>query len=223
MAATEIAIPIEHPELESVSATAHAPDRDRGAAAVLLAHGAGAPPASPFMQAMARGLAARGFPVLAFHYPYMQLNARDGKRRGPDRAPLLEAVHTSALAALDEHFGRRARRALLAGKSLGGRIGTHLAAKGADCAGLVLFGYPLHPPGQPERVRSEHFPAIVQPALFLQGTRDALCDLELLRKALQTYGGKATLAVIEGGDHSLQSFPQHLARIVEFAGHATPV
>jgi predicted alpha/beta-hydrolase family hydrolase len=213
MAATEIAIPIEHPELESVSATAHAPDgaaREREAA-VLLAHGAGAPPSSPFLRAMALGLAARGFPVLAFHYPYMQLNARDGKRRGPDRAPVLEAVHSAALAVLEQHFGRRSRRPLLAGKSLGGRIGTHLAAKGADCAGLVLFGYPLHPPGRPERVRSEHFPAIVQPALFLQGTRDALCDLELLRPALRTWGGKATLAVIEGADHGF-SVPKHSGR-----------
>ena len=69
------------------------------------------------------------------------------------------------------------------------------------CAGLLLFGYPLHPPKRPEKLRHEHFAAIVQPALFLQGTRDTLCDLELLRQALQTYGGSALVEEIEGADH----------------------
>ena len=69
----------------------------------------------------------------------------------------------------------------------------HLAAQGADCAGLVLFGYPLHPPGKPERERSEHFPAIAQPALFLQGTRDKLCELDRLRRALATFRKSGTI------------------------------
>jgi len=195
-----IEIEIEHPRLESVTGWLRAPADPARDAAVLLAHGAGAPPESPFMTAMADGLAARGFAVLTFRYPYMELRARDGVQRGPDRAPLLEATHAAALAALVARCGRR-RRVLLAGKSMGGRMGTHLAAKGADVAGLILFGYPLHPPGRPERQRSEHFPALVQPALFLQGTRDRLCDLALLRAALATYGGTARLEVIEGADH----------------------
>jgi predicted alpha/beta-hydrolase family hydrolase len=162
------------------------------------------------MTAIAEGLAARGFAVLAFHYPYMELNARDGKRRGPDRAPLLEATHAAAARALERHFAPR-ERPLYAGKSLGGRMATHLAAKGADCAGLILLGYPLHAPGRQASPRSEHFPAIAQPALFLQGTRDVLCDLDLLRRALSTFGGKASLEVIEGADHGF-SVPKRSGR-----------
>src|SRR5262249_5263023 len=93
------------------------------------------------------------------------------------------------------------RRILLAGKSMGGRISTYLAAKGERCAGLVLFGYPLHPPKQPAKIRSEHFSAIAQPALFLQGTRDEFAELPLLRSALERYGGRATLEVIDTADH----------------------
>jgi predicted alpha/beta-hydrolase family hydrolase len=215
MPATEIAIPIDHPELESVTGIARDPDpgaRERERA-VLLAHGAGAGPASPFMTAIAEGLAARGFAVLSFHYPYMELRARDGKQRAPDRAPLLEATHAAAARALERHFAPRARP-LYAGKSLGGRMATHLAAKGADCAGLVLLGFPLHAPGRQASPRSEHFRAMVQPALFLQGTRDALCDLELLRRALSTYGGAATLEVIEGADHGF-SVPKRSGRTDE--------
>ena len=178
-------------------------DRPAGAPrarSVLLAHGSGADMLSPFLESMATGLCARGFAVLRFRYPYMQRMASGGGRRPPDRSATLEAAHAAVLAWLLER--QDGARPILAGKSLGGRMSTHLAAKGADAAGLVLFGYPLHPPGKPERTRSEHFPALVQPALFLQGTRDDLCDLELLRLALRGYGGRATLAVIEHADHS---------------------
>lgn len=177
-------------------------DRPAGAArarSVLLAHGSGADMLSPFLESMATGLCARGFAVLRFRYPYMQRMASEGGRRPPDRAATLEAAHAAVLDWLLEREG--GKRPILAGKSLGGRMSTHLAAKGADAAGLVLFGYPLHPPGKPERTRSEHFPALVQPALFLQGTRDALCDLALLRRALLGFGGRATLAVIDQADH----------------------
>jgi len=199
MATTEIEIPTPGGKLDFVTGFLHEPAAPERGSAILLAHGAGADVTSDFMLRMAAGLAQLGFPVLAFRYPYMELRARDGKQRGPDRAPVLEETHQLALAEL----ARRApgKRPLLAGKSMGGRMGTRLAAAGADCRGLVLFGYPLHPPGRPEQERSEHFPAIAQPALFLQGTRDRLCDLDRLRRALETYGGTPALEVIEGGDH----------------------
>jgi predicted alpha/beta-hydrolase family hydrolase len=167
--------------------------------ALLLAHGAGAGMEHPLLAAVADSLVAHGFAVLRFRYPYMERAAGGGARGFPDPMPLLEEAHFAALAEL----ARRAkgRRLLLAGKSMGGRVATHLAAKGADCAGLVLLGYPLHPPGRPERMRSEHFPAIAQPALFLEGTRDPHCDLALLEKALSRYGGTATVERVEGGDH----------------------
>jgi hypothetical protein len=151
------------------------------------------------MEAFAQGLAARGFPVMRFDYPYRERSRASGRAHPPDRQAVLEEAHALALAVLAEHAP--GQRLLLAGKSLGGRISTYLAAKGERCAGLVLFGYPLHPPGQPAKTRSEHLPTIAQPALFLQGTRDEFADLTLLRSALARYGGRATLEVIEGADH----------------------
>ena len=199
MPTTQIEIPTPGSKLEAVSGFLHEPAGSERESAVLLAHGAGADVTSDFMLRMAEGMAALGFLVMSFRYPYMELRARDGKKRGPDRAPVLEETHQLALVELARRAGKR--RLLLAGKSMGGRMGTRIAAKGADCRGLILFGYPLHPPGRPERERSEHFPALVQPALFLQGTRDRLCDLDRLRRALETYGGTPALEVIEGADH----------------------
>jgi predicted alpha/beta-hydrolase family hydrolase len=194
----ELTLEVPH-EIGRVAAVWDRPAGKPRARSVLLAHGSGADMLSPFLESMATGLCARGFAVLRFRYPYMQRMASDGGRRPPDRSATLEAAHAAVLAWLLER--EDGARPILAGKSLGGRMSTHLAAKGADASGLVLFGYPLHPAGRSERTRSEHFPALVQPALFLQGTRDALCDLELLRRALRGYGGQATLAVIEQADH----------------------
>jgi uncharacterized protein len=170
--------------------------------ALLLAHGAGAGPEHPLLAAISRGLAEAGLSVLRFRYPYRERMEREGTRRPPDRMSVLEAAHQAALAELERLAPRS--RVLLAGKSMGGRVGSHLAAKGASCRGLVLIGYPLHPAGRPEKERSEHFPAIAQPALFLQGTRDALCELPRLARALERYGGRATLSVIEGADHDFK-------------------
>jgi len=167
--------------------------------AILLAHGMGYHLDSPWMAECARGLVSHGFPVLRFNYPYRQRSMRERKEQLPDRAPVLEEAHALALAALAERAG--GRRLILAGKSLGARISTHLAAKGERCAGLVLYGYPLHPPGRPEKLRSEHFPAIAQPALFLQGTRDEFAEVELLKSALARYGGTATLEIVADADH----------------------
>ena len=188
-------IPFEAKGLEALSAIHEAPEIS-GSSCVLLANGAGFHMEAPWMERVAHGLVARGFAVLRFNYPYRERAVREGKNRPPDRREVLEAAHEAALASLGERAG--SRRILLAGKSLGGRIATHLAAKDSPCAGLILFGYPLHPPGKPERLRNEHFAAMVQPALFLQGTRDALCDLDLLAESLLRYGGTATVEVIEG-------------------------
>lgn len=171
----------------------------RRASTLLFAHGAELDFDSEFMRAIAELLAARGFDVLRFRYPYMERREREAKKYPPDRMPVLEDAHFRVLASLRERVG--SGRILLAGKSMGARVSTHLAAKGADAAGLVLFGYPLHPAGKPTEERREHFPAIVQPALFLQGTRDPLCDLAKLERALATYGGRATVHVVDDADH----------------------
>lgn len=192
---------VPHEGVQHVSMLLDEPDAgaDLGTAAYLLAHGSGAPMTSEFLAGVATRLAAGGLPVLRFQYAYMEQAVRKGTRRPPDRRAVLEVVHRAALADAARRFAGRAL--LTGGKSLGGRIASYLAAEGEPCAGLVFLGYPLHPAGKPEARRSEHFGALAQPALFVQGDRDALCDLALLGAALETYGGRATLAVVEGADH----------------------
>lgn len=171
---------------------------------LLLAHGAGYGMESPFMGRLAAGLVELGFGVLRFNYPYRERALRAGKRMlPPDPRAVLEAAHALALAELARRSGDP--RPWLAGKSLGARISTLLAAKDHPCRGLVLFGYPLHPAGQQEKERSEHFPAIAQPALFLQGTRDDLCDVERLKTALGRFGGPVALELLETADHSFKT------------------
>jgi hypothetical protein len=157
---------------------------------------------SPWMASAARALVERGFAVMRFRYPYMERAVRAGHPLPPDRAGVLESAHVAALEALRRRAPRA--RVILAGKSLGARYSTVIAAKGADCAGLALYGYPLHPPREPAKRRSEHFAALVQPALFLQGTRDEFGTPDELREALARYAGRATLSVVEEGDHSFE-------------------
>ena len=195
-------IAVEHPRVMAVGGRIDRPSGATREAAVLLAHGSGVDMEHPWMELAALALVSRGFAVLRFRYAYMQRAVDLGRAQPPDRAPTLEAVHELAL----EELRRRLepRRVLLAGKSMGARMATHLAAKGAAAHGLVLYGYPLHPPGKPESERSEHFAMCVQPALFLHGTRDEFGTVEALRGALRRYAGQAALQVIEGGDHSLE-------------------
>jgi predicted alpha/beta-hydrolase family hydrolase len=209
MATAPFRIPVDHRAVESVRAVLDAPDVATDRSAVLLAHGAGAGMESPFLEAIARGLVERDHAVMRFDYPYMERAAREGRRRPPDPPSVLEDVHRRALDVLRER--RPGARVLLAGKSMGGRMASRIAAKGAPCSGLVLLGYPLHPPRQPSAPRSEHFPSIAVPSLFLQGTRDDLCDLDLLRVALETYGGRVELALVEGADHDFD-VPKKLGR-----------
>lgn len=154
---------------------------------------------TPLLESVALDLAGIGIPVLRFLYPYTERARREGRRFPPDRAPALFAAHRTAAEALRERFP--AAQWIFGGKSMGGRIASLLAAEGDALYALFFLGYPLHPAGKPERTRSEHFPAIELPALFLQGDRDALCDLAILRPALETYGGRARLHVIAGADH----------------------
>src|SRR5688572_3194288 len=118
---------------------------------MVLAHGAGAGQTHPFMVATARGLAARGIDVLTFDFPYMTKL----KRGAPDRPPVLEQSFRDAIAAA--RGWSAAGRLFIGGKSMGGRIATHLGAQGFDgLSGIVALGYPLHPPGQPGRLRVAH-------------------------------------------------------------------
>jgi hypothetical protein len=136
----------------------------------VLAHGAGAPMDSPFMNAMAAGIAAGGFRVARFEFPYMRARREDGRRKPPDRPAVLVASWHEAIREIAGKKG--ATSVAIGGKSMGGRIAS-MVADDAAVAGLVCLGYPFHPPGQPEKLRVAHLEHLKTPALFLQGTRDA--------------------------------------------------
>lgn len=173
---------------------------------LVLAHGAGTDMHNPLVCAVQTGLAARGHVVVTFNFPYTSQG-----RRVPDRAPVLEACFEQVVEALRHDPSLSVRRIVLGGKSMGGRMATHLAARGVDVHGLLLLGYPLHPAGKRERLRLAHLPQIRVPSLFIAGTRDPLSDLELLRPALATIPAPVELHIIEGGDHSF-GLPKKLAR-----------
>lgn len=138
---------------------------------VVLAHGAGAPMDSPFLETMARGLVARGFAVARFEFPYMAAR-RAGRRPGPDRPDVLRAAWLDAIAELrGAGSGAASNRLVIGGKSLGGRIAS-LVADQVAAAGLLCLGYPFHPPGSPERLRTAHLATLRTPALIVQGERD---------------------------------------------------
>lgn len=166
-------------------------------AALVLAHGAGAGQMSQFMVRAAEALASRGITTATFDFPYMEAG-----RSVPDRAPVLEGTWRNAI--------ESARRLLpslplfIGGKSMGGRMASHVAAAGVErIAGLVFLGYPLHPPGKPTQRRDAHLPKIAEPMLFVQGSADTFGtapEIAALLPSLQ----RATLHEIAGGDHSFR-------------------
>jgi predicted alpha/beta-hydrolase family hydrolase len=167
--------------------------------ALILAHGAGAGPQSPFMVDFARGIARHGVHVVTFNFLYVEQH-----RRIPDRLPLLQGCYQAVVEAVRGHLADAGRRLFIGGKSMGGRIATHLAAseRSLSLNGLVLLGYPLHPPGRPDRKRDEHLPAVARPMLFMQGSRDTFGSPGELQPVLARLSPPPTLHVVEGGDHS---------------------
>jgi predicted alpha/beta-hydrolase family hydrolase len=158
------------------------------------------------MVTMARGLSERGIDVVTFEFPYLQQ-----KRKAPDKAPVLEAAFRAAIVEARSRVTPE-HQMFIGGKSMGGRIATHLAADRADRAGLkvgprirgvVALGYPLHPPNKPEQPRVAHLPAIEVPVLIVQGERDAFGSPDELRPVIDTMHARVTLHVVRGGDHSL--------------------
>ena len=167
-------------------------------AAFVLAHGAGAGQMSRFMVEAARGFAARGVTTATFDFPYMAAG-----RKVPDRTAVLERAWRDAIDVARARFAELPL--FIGGKSMGGRIASHVASQGntAPLKGLVFLGYPLHPPGRPEQRRDAHLPAIQEPMLFVQGSKDAFgtaAEIQALLPMLQ----RATLHEIAGGDHSFK-------------------
>jgi predicted alpha/beta-hydrolase family hydrolase len=171
-------------------------DGGSGDITLALAHGAGAPMDSPFMNAMARGLAEQGLHVARFEFPYMRSRREEGRRRPPDREPVLLQTWRDAVAALG---GRN--RVVIGGKSMGGRMAS-LVADELGVRGLVCLGYPFHPPGKPESLRVKHLEPLRTPTLIVQGTRDALGS----REEVEGYALSPAIRLVwlEDGDHSFK-------------------
>jgi len=168
----------------------------RATAVVVLGHGAGSGMESPFMAGIAGALADLSLAVARFDFPYIHAG-----RRAPDPAPALIETWRLARAAVAE----RVRLPLVAGgKSLGGRIASMAVAEGMPAEALVFLGYPLHPPGHPEKLRREHLEQVSVPMLFLQGSRDAFAQPELLSETIGRLGARARLLEVDGGDHSFR-------------------
>ncbi|OZB20554.1 MAG: alpha/beta hydrolase [Marinobacter sp. 34-60-7] len=139
---------------------------------LILAHGAGAPMDSPFMDALATQLDDHGVACARFEFPYMQKRRDDGRKRPPDRQPVLLESFGQAIRTVRADIGS-GPRLFIGGKSMGGRMATLLAAKTAEgIDGVLCFGYPFHAPGKPERWRTEHLQDISVPVMMVQGTRD---------------------------------------------------
>jgi predicted alpha/beta-hydrolase family hydrolase len=166
---------------------------------LLLAPGAGADRNQSTLVALDEAAEARGIDVVRMDFPY-----RKAGRKAPDRLPvLLEAVRTET-----EELAARCRAILLGGRSMGGRVCSLVVAEGVPAAGLLLISYPLHPPGKPDRLRTEHMPELDVPCLFVSGTRDAFGSPAELEAATAAIPGPVTHVWVEGGDHSLRRSDQ---------------
>lgn len=169
---------------------------------LVLAHGAGADQRHRVMKTIASGIAACGVDVVTFNFLYAEQ-----RRRTPDRTPVLEATWTAVVDAVAKDLPA-ATRLVIGGKSMGGRIASHVLAQVPDSpqwarvSGLVLLGYPLHPPGKPDQPRTAHLPQLRVPVLLVQGTRDAFGAREEVVPVFEALPTRVDVELIEQGDHS---------------------
>ena len=174
----------------TVSGAWHHPDK--GSDYLILAHGAGGTLDTPQLKSYAEQIAARGLGAVRFNFAYSE-----AKKKSPDKTEKLEACYR----AVATEVQKKAKRLFIGGRSMGGRIGSHIVAQGFPAAGLVFLAYPLHPPGKPERIRDEHLRTIDVPMLFLQGSRDPFAQPDLLDQTIASLP-TATLHRVHDGDHS---------------------
>lgn len=168
-------------------------------AGLLLAPGAGADRDQSTLVAIDDELTRNGFVVGRMDFPY-----RKKGRKAPDKQTVLVQAVVEELDALRKVV--KSKPVFAGGRSMGGRMTSIAAAEGADLAGLVLISYPLHPPGKPEQLRTDHFPDITIPCIFISGTRDAFGKPEELENATKAIKGEVTHVWLEGGDHGLRKF-----------------
>jgi uncharacterized protein len=183
--------------------------RARGVAGLVLAPGASAGRDQPALVAIDEAVSPAGVRVERIDFPY-----RLAGRRAPDRPPVLLATVVEAAGNLAQALRVAPRRIALGGRSMGGRMCSMAVADGLPAAALVLVSYPLHPPGKPERLRTEHFGAVSVPCLFVSGTRDAFGSPTELEEATAGIVGPVTHVWIEGGDHGLRGKDSQVAGVV---------
>jgi predicted alpha/beta-hydrolase family hydrolase len=176
-------------------------------AGILLAPGAGATRASPALVAVEAAVAP--LPVVRMDFPY-----RKAGRKAPDKAPVLVRSVVEEAEALAGSLGVGTEALVLGGRSMGGRMCSMAVAEGLPAAGLVLLAYPLHPPGRPEKLRTEHLPDVRVPCLFVSGTRDPFGSPDELAAALEQVGGPVTVHLVEGAGHDLKRADAAVAAVV---------
>jgi predicted alpha/beta-hydrolase family hydrolase len=177
--------------------------------ALLLTPGASANRNQPSLVALDDALSAEGIVVERMNFPYTEAG-----RRAPDKPPVLIQVVRDGAAALTKRAKTRPGSVALGGRSMGGRICSMAVAEGLPAAALVLISYPLHPPGKPDQLRIQHFPAIEVPCLFVSGTRDAFGTPDELERATKAIKGPVTHVWVDGGDHSLRNKDKQVVETV---------
>ena len=176
---------------------------------LVLWHGAGGDVTERSLVAVAAAAANDGALVVRARFPY-----RVAGKRAPDRMPLLLASARESIDAAAALPNAAGRKLVLGGRSMGGRVASLLVSEGLHADALVFLSYPLHPAGKPDKLRDAHLPAIRCPMLFVQGDRDTLCDLALLRPVLKKLGKRAELSVFPGADHGMRKAPtDEIARV----------
>ena len=173
---------------------------NRAGVTLILGHGAGADQTSGFMVAFANALAERGIDIVTFNFLYAEL-----RHRIPDPNARLENCWRAVIEIVRSRITSHAGSLAIGGKSMGGRIASQVAAgEGRGLAGLVFLGYPLHPPGRPDRLRAAHLGDVKAPMLFVQGSRDPFGSPAELQPIISQLDPAAELFVVEGGDHSFK-------------------
>ena len=191
---------------------------------LILAHGAGAPADSTFMEELSAALEREGIGTIRFEFPYMQKRRQDGKKRPPDREPVLLEYFSGVIDRVRAELGSGSL-ILVGGKSMGGRMASILASRRDDIDGVICFGYPFHPPGKLDRWRTAHFRDLNCPILVLQGTRDPFGKPDELADHQQELEA-IDLRWLEGGNHdfqTLKSQPQTQSELIAQAARETRI
>tara|TARA_Y100001001_G_scaffold58728_1_gene55540 strand:+ start:245 stop:892 length:648 start_codon:yes stop_codon:yes gene_type:complete len=191
---------------------------------LILAHGAGAPADSTFMEELSAALEREGIGTIRFEFPYMQKRRKDGKKRPPDREPVLLEYFSGVIDRVRAELGSTSL-ILVGGKSMGGRMASILASRRDDIDGVICFGYPFHPPGKLDRWRTAHFRDLNCPILVLQGTRDPFGKPDELADHQQELEA-IDLRWLEGGNHdfqTLKSQPQTQSELIAQAARETRI